>query len=205
MYDHVIWPFEYDPKISAIYALTNIDVNAPPEVVWKLPVDAKNWSRYLPPRSRSKFRTGTGTVARNKVQPGDLRFSDVSHCYGIRAWPPDLLVDDRRRRQDRLDCISRLCDSPNGDRLPCALRGDPAGAVVPRTTRAQTSKRPLQLSPGLGRGPAAGCGSGSCKVRKMILTTEASEAAISGPQPWLDEPSHQGQPSSSKGVSYAGN
>ena len=41
MYNHVIWPHQYDPKTSAIYALNDIDVNAPPEVVWKLLVDAK--------------------------------------------------------------------------------------------------------------------------------------------------------------------
>jgi len=36
MYDHVIWPEQYDPRHSAIYALNDIDVKAPPEVVWKL-------------------------------------------------------------------------------------------------------------------------------------------------------------------------
>ena len=40
MYDHVIWPLLFDPKTSAIYALNDIDVNAQPEVVWKLLVDA---------------------------------------------------------------------------------------------------------------------------------------------------------------------
>jgi hypothetical protein len=36
VYDHVIWPEQYDPRHSAIYALNDIDVKAPPEVVWKL-------------------------------------------------------------------------------------------------------------------------------------------------------------------------
>ena len=36
MYNHVTWPKQYDPKTSAIYALNDIDVNAQPEVVWKL-------------------------------------------------------------------------------------------------------------------------------------------------------------------------
>ena len=40
MFDHVIWPEKYDPKRSVIYALNDIDVQAPPEVVWKLLVDA---------------------------------------------------------------------------------------------------------------------------------------------------------------------
>jgi len=29
----VIWPEEYDPETSAIYALNDIDVKAPPEAV----------------------------------------------------------------------------------------------------------------------------------------------------------------------------
>ncbi|MFZ0010037.1 MAG: hypothetical protein WAK94_17515 [Steroidobacteraceae bacterium] len=33
MYDHVIWPERYDPKTSAMYALNDIDVKAPPDVV----------------------------------------------------------------------------------------------------------------------------------------------------------------------------
>ena len=35
MYDRVIWPEKYDPKTSAIYALNDIDVKAPPQVVSK--------------------------------------------------------------------------------------------------------------------------------------------------------------------------
>ena len=41
MYDHVIWPPPFDPRTSAIYALNDIDVNAPPDEVWKLLVDAE--------------------------------------------------------------------------------------------------------------------------------------------------------------------
>ena len=48
MISHVNWPCQYDPKTSANYALNDIDVNAPPEVVWKLLVDAENWSSYFP-------------------------------------------------------------------------------------------------------------------------------------------------------------
>jgi len=52
MYDHVIWPERYDPKNSAIYALNDIDVKAPAEVVWKLLVEAENWSSYFPPEDQ---------------------------------------------------------------------------------------------------------------------------------------------------------
>jgi len=58
MYDHVIWPLPFDPKTSAIYALNDIDVNAPPQVVWKLLVDAENWSSYFPAEDQVKILTG---------------------------------------------------------------------------------------------------------------------------------------------------
>jgi hypothetical protein len=58
MYDHVSWPHQFDPKTSAIYALNDIDVNAPPEVVWKLLVDAKNWSSYFPAENQVKILSG---------------------------------------------------------------------------------------------------------------------------------------------------
>jgi hypothetical protein len=50
MYDHVIWPERYDPKTSAISAVNDIDVKAPPEVVWKLLLDAEHWAEVLPRR-----------------------------------------------------------------------------------------------------------------------------------------------------------
>jgi hypothetical protein len=43
----VIWPEKYDPKTSAIYALNDIDVKAHAQVVWRLLVDAENWSSAL--------------------------------------------------------------------------------------------------------------------------------------------------------------
>lgn len=58
VYDHVIWPERYDPRTSAIYALNDIDVKAPPEVVWKLLVDAVNWSSYFPPEDQVKILSG---------------------------------------------------------------------------------------------------------------------------------------------------
>jgi uncharacterized protein YndB with AHSA1/START domain len=58
MYDHVIWPERFAPKTSAIYALNDIDVKAPPELVWKLLVDAENWSRYFSAEDQVKILTG---------------------------------------------------------------------------------------------------------------------------------------------------
>jgi uncharacterized protein YndB with AHSA1/START domain len=63
MYNHVIWPQQYDPKTSAIYALNDIDVNTPPEVVWKLLVDAENWSSYFPAEDQVKILSGEPELA----------------------------------------------------------------------------------------------------------------------------------------------
>ncbi|MER8153977.1 SRPBCC domain-containing protein [Streptomyces sp. NPDC094472] len=63
MYDKVNWPERYDPKTSAIYALNDIDVKAPPEVVWKLLVDAENWSSYFPPEDQVKILGGKPELA----------------------------------------------------------------------------------------------------------------------------------------------
>jgi uncharacterized protein YndB with AHSA1/START domain len=63
MYDHVIWPEKYDPKTSAIYALNDIDVKASPEMVWRLLIDAENWSKYFPPESQVSFLGGARKLA----------------------------------------------------------------------------------------------------------------------------------------------
>ena len=63
MYDKVNWPERYDPKTSAIYALNDIDVKASPEVVWKLLVDAENWSSYFPPEDQVKILSGEPELA----------------------------------------------------------------------------------------------------------------------------------------------
>jgi len=63
MYNHVAWPHQYDPKTSAIYALNDIDVSAPPEVVWKLLVDAENWSSYFAAEDQVKILSGEPELA----------------------------------------------------------------------------------------------------------------------------------------------
>jgi uncharacterized protein YndB with AHSA1/START domain len=59
----VIWPEQYDPRHSAIYALNDIDVKAPPEVVWKLLVDARNWSSHFPPEDQVGILSGEAELA----------------------------------------------------------------------------------------------------------------------------------------------
>lgn len=63
MYNHVIWPEQFDPKTSAIYALNDIDVKAPPELVWQLLVDAENWLNYFPPEDQVKLAPGETKLA----------------------------------------------------------------------------------------------------------------------------------------------
>jgi uncharacterized protein YndB with AHSA1/START domain len=63
MLSHVHWPFPYDPAVSAIYALNEVDVKAPPEVVWKLLVDAENWSSYFPAEDRVEILSGEPELA----------------------------------------------------------------------------------------------------------------------------------------------
>lgn len=58
MIDKVLWPEQYDPRVSAIYALNDIDVKAPPEVVWELLVDAQRWSNYFPPEDQVSILSG---------------------------------------------------------------------------------------------------------------------------------------------------
>jgi uncharacterized protein YndB with AHSA1/START domain len=63
MFSHVIWPHQFDPRRSAIYALNDVDVKAPAAVVWKLLVDAKNWSSYFPAEDQVKILTGEPELA----------------------------------------------------------------------------------------------------------------------------------------------
>lgn len=58
MYDHVIWPERFDPRVSPIYALNDVDVKASPEVVWRLLVDAANWASYFPPEDQVSLYGG---------------------------------------------------------------------------------------------------------------------------------------------------
>jgi hypothetical protein len=68
MYDCVIWPEKHDPKTSAVYALNDIDVKEPPQVVWRLLVDDANWSSCC---SYSAL-LGAGSA--------------TSLCTGLSAW-----------------------------------------------------------------------------------------------------------------------
>src|SRR5436190_6802699 len=100
MYDHVIWPERYDPKTSAIYALNDIDVKATPEVVWKLLVDAENWSSYFPAEDQVKILTGEPELAlETRYSRVTLGFPDEPGRDGVRALPQARVGDDSRWRR----------------------------------------------------------------------------------------------------------
>lgn len=92
MFDKVIWPAQYDPRTSAIYALNDIDVKAPPEVVWKLLVDAEHWSRYFPAEDQVKILSGgkelTLGTRYHRVTVGYPMSLVVTECVANRrlAW-----------------------------------------------------------------------------------------------------------------------
>jgi len=92
VYDHVIWPERYDPKTSAIYALNDIDVKAPPEVVWKLLIDAKNWASYFPSEDQVEILSGESELALGthyrRVTVGFPMSLEVTECVPNRrlAW-----------------------------------------------------------------------------------------------------------------------
>lgn len=89
MYDHVIWPERYDPKISAIYALNDIDVKAPAEVVWKLLIDATNWYRYFPAEDQVEILSGEKGLAMG------TRYSRVTVDYPMSLVVTEF-VENRR-------------------------------------------------------------------------------------------------------------
>lgn len=102
MYDHVIWPERFDPKTSAIYALNDIDVKAPPEVVWKLLIDAENWSRYFPAENQVKILSGEPELALG------TRYGRVTVGY------PMSLVVTEYVRNERLAWATTVDDDQTG-------------------------------------------------------------------------------------------
>lgn len=98
MYDRVNWPGRYHPKMSAIYALNDIDVKARPEVVWKLLVDAENWSNYFPPEDQVKILGGESELAIDteftRVTVGFPMSLKVTECEPFRRLSWETVVDD---------------------------------------------------------------------------------------------------------------
>jgi uncharacterized protein YndB with AHSA1/START domain len=101
MYDKVNWPDGRDPGVSAIYALNDIDVKAPSEVIWRLLVDAENWSSYFPAEDQVKIRSGESELLRGtkftRVTVGfpmSLTVTEYEPCRRL-SWAT--VVDDENR------------------------------------------------------------------------------------------------------------
>jgi uncharacterized protein YndB with AHSA1/START domain len=77
LFDHVTFPPEHDPRVSALYALNEIDVNAPAELVWELLVDAEHWASYFPPENRIRILSGEPVLANG------TRFHRVTVGHGM--------------------------------------------------------------------------------------------------------------------------
>ena len=97
MLDHVTYPPRYDPRVSAIYALNEIDVKAPAEVVWKLLVEAENWSSYFPPEDQVEILSGGSELALgarySRVTIGFQMHLLVTECVPIRRLSWTAAVD----------------------------------------------------------------------------------------------------------------
>jgi uncharacterized protein YndB with AHSA1/START domain len=97
MYSHVHWPERYDPETSAIYALNDIDVKAAPEVVWKLLVDAENWSSYFPAEDQVNILSGEPELALgtkySRVTVGFPMTLIVTECVPGRRLSWSTIVD----------------------------------------------------------------------------------------------------------------
>ena len=100
MLDHVTYPPEFDPRISPIYALNEIDVKAPAELVWKLLIDAERWSDYFPPEDQVKILSGKPVLALGtkyrRVTIGFPMNLVVTECEAGRrlSWSTTVAGDD---------------------------------------------------------------------------------------------------------------
>ncbi|GAB7525703.1 SRPBCC domain-containing protein [Paraburkholderia sp. 2C] len=100
MIDKVIWPERYHPSVSSIYALNDIDVKAPPELVWKLLVDATHWSRYFPAENQVEILSGESELELgthyHRVTVGYPMSLTVTECVPNRrlAWATTVDGDD---------------------------------------------------------------------------------------------------------------
>jgi uncharacterized protein YndB with AHSA1/START domain len=98
MLDKVSFPPEHDPRISALYALNEIDVRAPVEVVWQLLVEAENWSSYFPPEDQIKILGGDAELKLgtrySRVTVGFPMTCVVRECVPFRRLSWSTTVDD---------------------------------------------------------------------------------------------------------------
>ena len=77
----VVWPEEFNPEKAKWYVYNEIEINAKPEVVWKILIDAKKWHTfYKGVESPIEYLDSTAKTLRN-----GLRFK--FHTMGLQLEP----------------------------------------------------------------------------------------------------------------------
>jgi hypothetical protein len=65
----VVWPDEFNPEKAKWYVCNEIEINAKPEVVWDILIDAKNWHTfYKGVQSPVEFMDTSATKLKNGLQ-----------------------------------------------------------------------------------------------------------------------------------------
>ena len=151
MLDHVIYPPQYDPRISPIYALNEVDVKAPAASVWRLLVDAGNWFHWFPPEENVAFLGGGRELALGtrytRVTIGFPMHLVVTECEpGKRLFWATTVDGDATGST----AFHGWVITPSKDGCHVLTEETPTRAVVPGTARSPASGRPLQLPSGLG-------------------------------------------------------
>lgn len=77
----VVWPDEFNPSKAKWYVYNEIEINAKPEVVWDILIDAKKWHTfYNGAQSPVEFMDATASTLKNGLQ---FKF----HTMGLKLKP----------------------------------------------------------------------------------------------------------------------
>jgi uncharacterized protein YndB with AHSA1/START domain len=115
--DQINWPAAYEPAKATFFVTNQIDIAAPPAVVWQILIDASAWENFYKGASDV---TVEGS-ADGKLAPGavlkwrtmDLDFASVVHEFE----PPYRLAWESRRRDIQGYHAWLLIPTPAGTRL----------------------------------------------------------------------------------------
>lgn len=64
----ILWPHEYEPQKSTFFVHNEIQINADPDVVWKILIQAESWPRWYTGAKNVKITTSTdGILVENSL------------------------------------------------------------------------------------------------------------------------------------------
>jgi hypothetical protein len=115
----VVWPDEFNPEKAKWYVYNEIEINAKPEVVWNILIDAKKWHTfYKGVQSPVEFiNDTTATTLKN-----DLTFK--MHTMGLKLEPmmKEFVPNERMAWEVRRNNLTAyhawvIVPTPNGCRL----------------------------------------------------------------------------------------